>query len=263
MSACHPFRTFRECLLSTHCGHTPEGIRQPFSSLALRFRSATRHWVKWVGMTLKPLLAVVIAAVTASVPISVAAIPPAHVWEIGPWVRGRNYSVGMPASPDPGPDGAVIFEFPRAGHGQVDAMTTAVGPLAGARQITLRYRIDAARGAGFVANESPGMPATVSLYFQRRGDNWSAKGRYASYRWYAPNRAVVPLAPGVHTMTVRLDEPWINVNGVQNAEDPRGFADALQDTARLGLAFGSAELRSHGVYATGSARFTLLSLDIS
>jgi hypothetical protein len=155
-----------------------------------------------------------------------------------------------------------MFEFPRAGRGQVDAMTTAVGPLAGASQITLRYRVDAARGAGFVADESPGEPATLSLYFQRRGDNWSAKGRYASYRWYAPNRAVVPLTPGVHTMTVRLDEPWINVNGVQNDQDPRGFAGALQDTARLGLAFGSANLRSHGVYTTGSARFTLLSLDI-
>ena len=214
-------------------------------------------------MTMKPLLAVAIAAVAVSLPIAAAAIPPADAWEIGPWVRGRNYSVGMPASPSPGADGAVTFEFPRAGRGQIDAMTTAVGPLAGARQITLRYRIDAARGAGFVADESPGVPATVSLYFQRRGDNWGAKGRYASYRWYAPDRAVAPLTPGVHTMTVRLDEPWINVNGVQNGQDPRGFAGALQDTARLGLAFGSANLRSHGVYATGSARFTLLSLDIS
>lgn len=202
------------------------------------------------------------AAAALVVPAALAAMPPAEAWQIGPIVRGKNYSVGMPARPSPGPGGSLVMDFPVAGAGQVDAWTTAVGPLAGARAITMRYRIDAARGTRFVADEAPDQPATVSLYFQQAGDTWTAKGRYASYRWYVPDRAVIPLSPGEHTVTVRFDEAWGNVNSVTNAADPRGYAAALQNTARIGIAFGSSGLRSHGVYATGPARFTLLALDI-
>ena len=211
-------------------------------------------------MTRTPILLAGLLAATA-LPVAVAALPPAAAWEIGPWVRGRNYSVGMPSQPAEAPGGGLTFQFPQRG-GEIDALTTAVGPLAGAREITVRYRIDAARGTRFVPAETPDQTATVSLYFQRRGDNWSARGRYGSYRWYVPDSAVVPLGPGVHTMTVRLDEPWGNVNSVTNTLDPDGYAAALTNTARIGLAFGSAGLRSHGVYATGPARFTLLGFDV-
>ena len=204
-----------------------------------------------------------LSAVTAfAVPVALAALPPAAAWEIGPWVRGRNYSVGMPASPSQTRDGGLAFDFPVAGRGQIDAMTTASGPLAGARQITLRYRIDARRGTRFIADDYPNEPGTVSVYFQRRGDNWSGQGRYQSYRWYSPARTVIPLAPGVQTVTMRLDETWINVFGKTNSEQSAGFASALVDTARIGLAFGSSSARSHGVYASAPARFTLLSLEI-
>jgi hypothetical protein len=189
-------------------------------------------------------------------------MPSAGAWEIGPMVRGKNYSVGMPAHPSPGPKGSLIMDFPAAGAGELDALTTAVGPLAGARTITLRYRVDAAPRTRFVAVETPNEPATVSLYFQQGGDNWSARGRFASYRWYAPARAVIALTPGLHTVTVQLNETWTNVNGQPNHAVPDGFAAALRNTARLGLAFGSSSLRSHGVYATGPARLTLLGLDI-
>lgn len=200
--------------------------------------------------------------VLLAMPMAIAAMPPAEDWEIGPWVRGRNYSVGMPSHPSPGPRGTLVMEFPVAGSGQVDALTTTVGPLAGARTITLRYRVDATRGARFIADEMPNEPATVSLYFQQAGDNWSGRGRFASYRWYAPVRAVVPLSAGEHTVEVGLDETWTNVHGQPNHQMREGFVAALQNTARIGLAFGSPSRRSHGVYATRPARFTLLGLDI-
>jgi hypothetical protein len=212
-------------------------------------------------MTKASILLAGLLAATA-IPVAVAAMPPAEAWEIGPWIRGRNYSVGMPAQPSVAPGGGLTFDFPLAGRGQVDALTTATGPLAGARQITLRYRIDAARGTRFVADEAPSETATASLYFQQRGDNWGARGRYASYRWYVPARAVVPLAPGERTVTIRLDDQWGNVNGIPNSQDPGGYQSALANTERLGIAFGSMGMRSHGVYATGPARFTLLALDI-
>lgn len=213
-------------------------------------------------MTRKSALLSLFIGVAGVVPAALVAMPPAASWNIGPLVRGRNYSVGMPAHPRPGPDGSVAMEFPLAGAGEVDALTTAVGPLAGARRITLRYRIDAARGTRFVAADTLDEPATVSLYFQQAGDNWSAKGRFGSYRWYAPGRAVIPIAPGRHSVTIGLNEAWTNVNGQPNHAVPAGFAAALEDTATIGIAFGSASRRSHGVFATGPARFTLLGLDI-
>src|SRR5436190_5950348 len=167
----------------------------------------------------KIAIAAALAAATSLTAVAAAAMPPSGAWEIGPWVRGRNYSVGMPASPAPTREGGLAFDFPVAGRGQVDALTIAVGSLADARQITLRYRVDAAAGTRFIADESPNEPATVSLYFQQRGDNWSANGRYASYRWYSPIRTVVPLAPGEHSVTVQLDEAWTNVWGRSNSED--------------------------------------------
>lgn len=213
-------------------------------------------------MTPKTATLAALVATALAVPVALAAMPPAEAWDIGPIVRGKNYSVGMPARPSPGARGSLTMDFPVAGAGQVDAWTTAVGPLAGARAITMRYRVDAARGTRFVADETPDQAATVSLYFQQAGDTWTARGRYASYRWYVPISAVMPLAPGEHTVTVRFDETWTNVNGRPNTEDPRGFAAALENTARLGIAFGSSSRRSHGVYATGPARFTLLALNI-
>lgn len=203
-----------------------------------------------------------LAALLALLPVSASAMPPAEAWEIGPNVRGRNYSVGMPATPRQERGGAVSFEFPRAGSGQIDALTTGVGPLEGARAITLRYRIDAARGTRFIADETPDQAATVSLYFQQQGDTWSGRGRYAGYRWYVPMRGVIPLTPGEHSVTIGLDDVWTNVNGQPSNVRGSGFAEALRDTATIGIAFGSAARRSHGVYATGPARFTLLDLDI-
>jgi hypothetical protein len=203
-----------------------------------------------------------LAAAALAAPAALWAMPPADAWQIGPVIRGKNYSVGMPARPASGPGNTLVMDFPLAGAGQVDALTTAVRPLDGARQIVVRYRIEAARGVRFVADEAPDEPATVSLYFQRAGDNWSGRGRYQSYRWYSPVQAVVPLTPGEHTIAVRFDERWTDVHGASNSDVPGAFAAALQETRSVGIAFGSRSLRSHGVYATGPARFVLLDFDI-
>jgi len=213
-------------------------------------------------MTYLSTVRLAVAAASASLAFAAAAMPPAEAWEIGPLVRGRNYSVGMPAQPSPARGGGLSMDFPLAGEGQVDALTTAIAPLANARQITIRYRIDAAPGTRFVPDEQPDQPATVSLYFQRRGDSWSGRGRYESHRWYSPDHAVVPLADGEYTITVRLDEVWSNVQGRPSNQVPGAYQAALDDTARFGIAFGTAGRRSHGVYATGPARFTLLAFDI-
>jgi hypothetical protein len=189
-----------------------------------------------------------------------AAPPPADQWEIGPLIRGKNYSVGMPVTPTP-IKGGWTFQFPQpnleAGH--VHYVTYPHGPLAGKKRITMRYRIDAAKGVKFVPREYPAEVAKLSLFFQRRGDTWTAKRRYAYYRWYAPGSTMVPIAPGTDTVSVALDNPeWIPVMGGSAAGSPAEFASAIANAERVGFVMGSDSTRGHGVFATGSAKFILL-----
>ncbi len=127
----------------------------------------------------------------------------------------------------------------------------------------MRYRIDAERGTRFVAREHPNETAAITLFFQRRGDNWSARGRYEDYRWYAPISTMVPLRPGEHQITLRLDDPlWGSVMGASAAQRPGAFAATLAQTERVGFVLGSISGRGHGVFATAPARFTLLDFEV-
>lgn len=203
------------------------------------------------------LLAVASAISTASQSIAQEAAS----WEIGPDVRGRNYSVGMPLKPTPVKRGVWSFDFPQpnADAGHVHAVTFNPGPLLKASKIIMRYRIDAVRGVRFAPQETPDQPATVSLYFQRRGDSWSAKGRYEFYRWYAPAQSVKQVAPGEHQIIVSLSDPqWISVMGKTVVTNPGAFQAALAETSQIGIAFGGPSGRAHGAFSTGPARFTLL-----
>ncbi|MGR4889551.1 hypothetical protein ACIPPQ_00845 [Sphingopyxis sp. LARHCG72] len=193
-----------------------------------------------------------------------AAAQNAASWEIGPIIRGKNYSQGMPLRPQPTRTGW-SFDFPvgsrEAGH--VHYVTFRPGPVAPRSRIVVRYRVDARAGTRFVPQESPELRGTVSLYFQRRGDNWSAKGRYEYFRWYAPGATVREIAPGEHEISVRLDDPdWISVQARTAGSNPAALQSALADIDRIGLVFGSTAARGHGVYATAPARFTLLSFRI-
>ncbi len=208
-----------------------------------------------------------IAALTALTLLAgagAAAAQDAASWEIGPIIRGKNYSQGMPLRPRPTRTGWQ-FDFPvgSAAAGHVHYVTFRPAPIAPESRIVVRYRVDARAGTRFVPQESPALRGTVSLYFQRRGDNWGAKGRYEHYRWYAPDPTVREIAPGEHEISVRLDDPgWISVQGRTAGSNPAALQAALADIDRIGLVFGSTAARGHGVYATAPARFTLLSFRI-
>lgn len=202
------------------------------------------------------------AGIGPSAPVS--AYQSAGTWQIGPIIRMRNYSVGMPLTPTPSGRGWFFdFPYPDAGAGHVHYVTIDRGSFARASGITMRYRIEAAPRVRFVAQENRSAPATVSLFFQRRGDSWSGRGRYEFYRWYAPGSTVREIAPGDHVMTVRFDDPnWVSVNGRPPGVAPEAFRDALADSGGVGIVFGSAGARGHGVFATGTARFRLLSFEV-
>ena len=202
---------------------------------------------------------VIAVAALCLVGTAVAAQPSADAWEIGPVIRGRNYSIGMPATMQPGPQGP-WFAFPERGRGEVHYVTIQTGPLEGAQKITLRYKVDARPGVQFIAQESQGQ-GKLGLALHRAGDNWSAKGRYEAYRWYSP--VFVPIEPGVHTITVRFDDPsWGAVMTSSARTNPGAFGAALAETEAVSLTFGGDGGRGHGVYATGPARFTVLDFRI-
>jgi hypothetical protein len=206
-----------------------------------------------------------IALALAQTGIAAHATSPAMDWEIGPIIRGQNYSLNMPLAPMQ-TEGGWAFNFPNStkADGHVHYVTFDPGSLRNASLIRVRYRVDARQGTRFVPQEDSHRPGTVSLFFQRRGDNWSARGRYALYRWYAPAHTVQEIAPGIHEMTVRLDDPaWGSVvGGIKAGDRPRAFERSLANASRVGLVFGSTAARGHGVYATAPARFELLDFEI-
>lgn len=185
------------------------------------------------------------------------------MWEIGPVIGGRNYSVGMSRVPEVSADGW-FFDFPgpRRRDGHVHYITRRTGPLDRARGLCLRYRIDAGPGTRFVPQEHPDRTATLSLFVQRAGDDWAARGRTQFHRWYSPEDRVIALEPGEHELTILFDENWISVLGSDQARSPRAFKDALADASRIGFTLGSAGGRGHGVFATGPARFTVLDFTV-
>ncbi len=199
-----------------------------------------------------------VAALAAVAGSALAARVPAEAWSIGPVIKGRNYSVGMPSTLQATPDGP-SFEIPgpTRANGHVHQVTFPVRSLEGARRLTLTYRIDAAPGTRFYGQENGG-PGWVSLFFQQRGDNWTARGQYETYRWYSPNNRIETLKPGTHTVTVNLDEEWNAVVAWRRSQNPEGFNRALANADKVGFVFGSSSGLGHGVYATGPARFTII-----
>lgn len=195
---------------------------------------------------------------------SSATAQPTPMWEIGPTISGRNYSVGMPATPTPAERGWYFdFPYPSAAAGHVNYVTAPTGPLIGKSKIVMRYRIDAAPGVRIVARHNPQRTATLTPYFQRRDDNWSGRGPFEHYRWYTRDAYRIPLVPGEHQVAVPLDAGnWKSVMSDTGVTAPIQFRDALHNAGRVGFVLGGAGGAGHGVYSTGPARFTLISFEV-
>lgn len=201
-------------------------------------------------------LAVVGAAAPVAAQVTNSA---ARLWQIGPLIRRRNYSVNMPRNPTNSAEGWYFdFPGPTRDDGHVHYLTRLADPINRNRGIRLRYRIDARDGARFVPQEYADRPALLSLYIQRANDDWRGRGRTEFHRWYSPHDRVVRLEPGEHELTVLFSENWISVMGSDRVRSPEQFAEALADPGRIGFTFGSDRGRGHGIFATAPARFTVL-----
>ena len=184
-----------------------------------------------------------------------AAPPPADAWLIGPIIKGRNYSPGMPLRPSPGRNGTWYIDLPAA-PASVHYVTFRHGPLEGKRRLVLRYRLDIAPGASVVATTDPRSTGLITAYFQRAGDNWSGRRQFEGYRWYATFRTQ-QLTPGEHEMVVPLDGNWTAVETSSASSNPRAFQDAIANADQVGFVLGGGDGYGHGVHATGRARLVV------
>ncbi len=184
------------------------------------------------------------------------------VWEIGPIINGRNYSVGMPLNPSAHPNGGWYFDipYPTAAEGHAHYVTFPHGTLTGKSRITMRYRLEMDPGVQLVpTKEQPGVPSILTMYFQRAGDNWSASGEYETYRWWGTFASVTPVKAGEYEISVPLDANWTAIQTSSARSNPTGFSNAKTNADRVGFTLGGGDGYGHGVYATGPARFVVTS----
>lgn len=166
---------------------------------------------------------------------------PRSVWQLGPTIDGRNYSTGASVSGN-------TFAIP-ALPGGLHYVTQPTGSLTGKSRIVMRYTVT---GDTF-ASSSPGKPATISIYFQRRGDDWSGLGEYEAYRWWFTKQT---LTAGAHEMIAPLDSPWWQAVEQSNGRtNPAGFAHAKANAESVGFTLGGGSGLGHGAY--GPATLTI------
>ena len=171
-------------------------------------------------------------------------------WEIGPFINGENYSKGMPVQPAKASDGIFTLELTTPEQ-QPHYVTMPSEPLAGRSKIIMTYKVELAEGAKIVPVKNPLAPSIISLYFQRKGDSWTAKDE--AFRWYAAFANHKPINAGEYTLEAQLDGNWTSVLSSSRTNNPDAFREALENTGRVGFVLGGGDGLGHGVYAEGGA----------
>ena len=177
-------------------------------------------------------------------------------WVIGPITRRGNQSRGMPLHPSRAAGGGLRIDLPLP-PGSVHYVTYRHGSLAGKRRIVMRYRVEAAPGVRIVPRTEPGGPSIITLYFQRAGDNWSGRGPFEGFRWYATFASQSPITPGEHVMVAPLSGNWTAVKTSSARSNPIAFRSALAAADQVGFVLGGGDGYGHGVFATGPARLVV------
>lgn len=176
-----------------------------------------------------------------------------------------QFSPDMPSSPSPRKEGWA-FSFPSETEACPGATCPSVhyvvtrSPLLRAGQtLIMNGQIVASENASFNHviegsdnNIAGGGPSACRFYFQRAGDNFSARGKYEYFRWWArTDTGAVVLKSGVFSANVILNpENWLDVWGHVGNEAPAtqaGFASALADIGNVGFTCGGGYSYGHGV----------------
>jgi hypothetical protein len=123
--------------------------------------------------------------------------------------------------------------------------------------IRLNYTI--AGGATIVPTE--GSSPRITLYFQRAGDDWTARGKYAAYRWYSKQRLAI--ADGTFDLLIPLEYlSWGPVTA-STYNTQAYFEAAKAAPRRVGFVLGGSVGAGHGICTTvGQALFTINSFSV-
>lgn len=216
-------------------------------------------------MPLRAALLLAIAPLAACGERAEVSVPhgPHHLqpekWTIGPIIRGRNYSPGMPLHPSKHQDGFQI-ELPHA-PASVHYVTFKHGSLTGKRRIAMRYRFEVDPGVRIVPTTDPKLPSAITLYFQRSRDKWSGRGKFETYRWFATFATHWDLKADEHVMVAPLDGAWTAIQTSTAASAPEALREAIADADQVGFVMGGGDGYGHGVHLEGAGRARLVVTD--
>lgn len=184
-------------------------------------------------------------------------------WTIGPVINGKNYSGGMPPRPASCAPAVLCVDLPGGSQSHAHYVTRASGPLAGKTRIRMRYRVEMADNVQIVPKADPRFPSMITLYFQRRGDDFSAKGKYEAYRWYASFATQTPITTGEHEIIAPFLDVWTAVLTSTSETAPDAFRVAMAEAESIGFVLGGANGLGHGVYSVGGpARIIVDEFDV-
>ena len=202
------------------------------------------------------LPAFALSLLSSSAHASAARLAPASAWEIGPVIAGRNYSLGL-ARPTTTTDGWAFSIGPR--H-EPHYVTFRHGSLRGKTRIRMRFRIDGPASAiVYGAKCATAAPAAVTLFFQRRDDDWRRDGG----RWWASFASMPLTGPSREREVVAaLDGRWTSVMTMSAANSPAAFAAAKAQADRVGFTFANCTGLGHGARATVPVRFVVTHFEV-
>lgn len=180
---------------------------------------------------------------------------------VGPYVRGKNSSAGMPKHPTATPTGWKL-DMPvpsnpqttdaNAADKHVHSVTFNCGSLTGKTAVRVRGRWDIPAGVELKPWTGPGAPTVMIVWIQRKGDDWSAANEFQHYRWYAGLAVMSPIVAGEFDLTIPLaGAGWTDTMGATQSEYPAEFKAALDNCASVGIGFGGGTGYMHGLFATG------------
>lgn len=174
-------------------------------------------------------------------------------WEIGPVIKGKNYSLNMPLNPTQDADGSWYLEFgPESGPHYV---TFPHGSLVGKSVIRGRFKIEGAPGTRIWGKACPDQPSSLTMFFMSTDPKWRGDGG----RWWATFATLRPLEVGTEFEVVApLDGKWTSVMTMTRETGLRDFEDAMANADRVGFTFGDCESFGHGARATATVRFRVL-----
>ena len=182
-----------------------------------------------------------------------------QAWELGPIYDGVNVSTGANLYPT---DRGWCIDIPLVGAGSVHYVTRPTESLAGRNKVTLVCELVMAPGVKLCPVKSPDSPSLLTLYFQRKSDNWSGFEQYETYRWYASFATKVDLSAWEYTIEVMFNANWTAIQTSTHATHPEAFANALANASRIGFVLGGGDGLGHGVSATGPAKLIIKSFEV-